>query len=276
MDWAPEALAGFREWLRKEYDGLERLNSTWNTSFASWDAVVPMTAEEAQKHGNFAPWSDHRVYMEQVFVKAFAQTREWLREIDPQARPSISGTQVPTAHNGCNWYAIDQEVEYIQPYSGGSQDAMHYLFNPKLLITGFTGYGMVGEGAKYQQWQRLFYGHTGASIFWHYTLLNPDLAFSEQGQALAEAFGRLQSGIGRRLHELAAARGRRRHSLLDEQHPRGVDYRRQDHGRHGQRESNFACFCRPGQAARRVGEGTRNARACSSASWLRRRSKPAA
>ena len=197
VDWAPEALAGFREWLRKEYDGLERLNSTWNTSFANWDAVVPMTAEEAQKHGNFAPWSDHRVYMEQVFVKAFAQTREWLREIDPQARPSISGTQVPTAHNGCNWYAIDQEVEYIQPYSGGSQDAMHYLFNPKLLITGFTGYGMVGEGAKYQQWQRLFYGHTGASIFWHYTLLNPDLAFSEQGQALAEAFGRLQSGIGR-------------------------------------------------------------------------------
>lgn len=113
------------------------------------------------------------------------------------ARPSISGTQVPTAHNGCDWYSIDQELEYIQPYSGGGQDAMHYLFNPKLRITGFTGYGTVGDAARYQQWQRLFYGHCGASIFWHYTMLHPDLTFSEQGSALADAFGKLQSGIAR-------------------------------------------------------------------------------
>jgi hypothetical protein len=74
---------------------------------------------------------------------------------------------------------------------------MHYLFNPKLRITGFTGYGTSGDAAKYQQWQRLFYGHCGASIFWHYTMLNPDLTFSEQGSALAETFGQLQSGIAR-------------------------------------------------------------------------------
>ena len=74
---------------------------------------------------------------------------------------------------------------------------MHHLFRPGLTITGFTGYGLVGKEAQYQQWQRLFYGHSGASIFWHYTLLNPDLTLSEQGKALAEAFGRLQSGIGR-------------------------------------------------------------------------------
>ncbi|HSB13256.1 MAG TPA: beta-galactosidase [Bryobacteraceae bacterium] len=197
VDWAPEAIAGLRQWLRKEYGSLEKLNSAWGTSFQEWDSVVPMTTEEAQKHGNFAPWSDHRVYMEQEFVQAFAKAREWLREIDPEGRPSISGTQIPTAHNGCNWYEIDQQLEYIQPYSGGSQDAMHYLFNPKLQITGFTGYGLVGDEAKHQQWQRLFYGHTGASIFWYYTLMNPDLTLSEQGAALADAFGRLQSGIGR-------------------------------------------------------------------------------
>ncbi len=197
VDWAPEALAGFREWLRKEYRTLKALNRTWGTSFGSWDTVLPMTTEEAQKHGNFAPWSNHRVYMEQEFVRAFARARDWLQEIDPQGRASISGTQVPTAHNGCNWYEIDRQLEYIQPYSGGGQDAMHHRFNPKLLITGFTGYGLVGDAARHQQWQRLFYGHTGASIFWHYTLMNPDLTLSEQGAALAETFGRLQSGIAR-------------------------------------------------------------------------------
>lgn len=197
VDWAPEALGGFRAWLQKEYGTVERLNASWGTAFANWDAVLPMTGEEAQKHGNFAPWADHRVYMEREFVRAFARARDWLKEMDPEARPSISGTQVPTAHNGCDWYAIDQELEYIQPYSGGSQDAMHHLFNPKLRITGFTGYGAAGDEARYQQWQRLFYGHSGASIFWHYTMLNPDLTLSEQGEALAETFRQLQSGIGR-------------------------------------------------------------------------------
>ena len=120
-----------------------------------------------------------------------------MHEIDPAVRASISGTQVPTAHNGCNWYAIDQQVDYLQPYSDGDQDAMHHLFRPGLPITGFTGYGLVGSEAQYEQWQRLFYGHSGASIFWHYTLLNPDLTLSPQGQALSEAFGRLQAGIGR-------------------------------------------------------------------------------
>jgi hypothetical protein len=197
VDWAPEAIAGFREWLRREYKTLDALNAGWGTAFRDWESVVPMTTAEAQKHGNFAPWSDHRVYMEQEFVRALGKARAIVREIDPGAPASISGTQVPTAHNGANWYEIDQIIDYLQPYSGGNQDAMHHLFRPGILLTGFTGYGLTGEAAEHQQWQRLFYGHTGASIFWHYTILNPDLTLSDQGKALASAFGRIQSGIGR-------------------------------------------------------------------------------
>lgn len=197
VDWSPEALAGFRAWLQREYSSLDALNVSWNTSFKTWDAVSPMTTEEAQKHGNFAPWSDHRVYMEQAFLKTFRKAKEFLHEIDPEGLASISGTQVPTPHNGCNWFEIDQVMDYLQPYSGGNQDAMHFLFRPGLLLTGFTGYGVTGKEAHLEQWRRLFYGHTGASIFWHYTLMNPDLTFSPQGKALAEVFGRIQSGIGR-------------------------------------------------------------------------------
>jgi hypothetical protein len=197
VDWAPAALEGFRRWLRREYDTLEALNATWGTAFRDWDAVVPMTTEEAQQHGNYAPWADHRAYMESALVEALEQAVRIVREIDPGAPASISGTQVPTAHNGANWYAIDQVVDYLQPYSGGNQDAMHHLFRPGLKLTGFTGYGTVGAALHYQQWQRLFYGHTGASIFWHYTVLNPDLTLSEQGRGMQEVFGRLESGIGR-------------------------------------------------------------------------------
>jgi hypothetical protein len=197
VDWAPESLARLRQWLQREYGSLGALNASWGTSFQAWNAVVPMTTEQAQKHGNYAPWADHRSYMETQFVRAFCRARDLVHEVDPDLRASISGTQVPTAHNGCNWYRIDQEIDYLQPYSGGCQDAMHYLYRPGLTITGFTGYGLIGDQAQHEQWWRLFYGHSGASIFWHYTLLNPDLTLSAQGRALAEAFGRLQSGIAR-------------------------------------------------------------------------------
>lgn len=197
VGWSPNALAGFRIWLQHEYPSLSALNTSWGTTFPNWGDVFPMTTEEAQRHGNFAPWSDHRVYMEQEFVKALRTAREMVREIDPGAPASISGTQIPTAHNGANWYEIDQIMDYLQPYSGGNQNPMHYLFRPGILLTGFTGYGLTGPALHHEQWERLFYGHTGASIFWHYTILNPDLTLSEQGKDLAEAFGKIQSGIGR-------------------------------------------------------------------------------
>ena len=197
VDWDPAALAGFRTWLRREYKDLDALNASWATSFRDWESVLPMTSDEAQKHGNFAPWADHRIYMEQTFIDAFRTARGMVQELDPGALASISGTQVPTAHNGANWYELDQVMDYLQPYSGGGQDAMHHLFRPGIKLTGFTGYGLTGAALQYQQWQRLFYGHTGASIFWHYTILNPDLTLSEQGKSLAEAFGHIQSGIGR-------------------------------------------------------------------------------
>lgn len=197
VGWSPEALAGFRAWLQREYPSLGALNASWGTSFASWAEVVPMTTGEAQRHGNYAPWSDHRVYMEREFIDALRKARDIVREIDPGAPASISGTQVPTAHNGANWYEIDQIIDYLQPYSGGNQNPMHHLFRPGILLTGFTGYGLTGPALHHEQWERLFYGHTGASIFWHYTILNPDLTLSEQGKDLSEAFGKIQSGIGR-------------------------------------------------------------------------------
>ena len=38
--------------------------ASWGTSFRDWEAVVPMTTEEAQQHGNYAPWADHREFMD--------------------------------------------------------------------------------------------------------------------------------------------------------------------------------------------------------------------
>src|SRR5574341_697405 len=50
MDYCfgPHTLREFREWLKAQYGSLEALNREWETSFASWDRVEPMTTYEVK------------------------------------------------------------------------------------------------------------------------------------------------------------------------------------------------------------------------------------
>jgi hypothetical protein len=80
MDYcfSPYTLSSFRQWLNKgKYYSLDSLNKEWDTDFASWDDVEPMTtyeikdrerkALESGELENYAPWADHREYMDVAF-----------------------------------------------------------------------------------------------------------------------------------------------------------------------------------------------------------------
>jgi len=196
--WHPATLAEFRKWLRKHYRALEALNSEWGTDYGSWDKVMPATWEQAQARGNPAPWVDHRLFMNRALASAFEYAVSVARGVDPDGLVTISGTQTPGSHNGCDWWKIDQIIDYLQPYSGGGQDEMHRSFNPKLILTGFTGYALSGLPLEYEIWHRFFHNHRGASIFWGYSFIDPDLTLNAQGQSFVKVFGELRGeGISR-------------------------------------------------------------------------------
>jgi len=109
--------------------------------------------------------------MEQEFVRAFGKAA-LVHEIDP-ARALRFRHAGPSAHDGCNWYDIDQQIDYLSPIPTATRTPMHYLFRPGLTITGFTGYGSVATRRHDNAAMALLRRHSGASIFWHYTLLNP-------------------------------------------------------------------------------------------------------
>src|SRR4030095_1396416 len=71
FDWSPQTLSGFRQWLKQEYGTLQKVNDEWHTSFSDWNGVVPYTTEEARRTRNFAPWADHRTFMEITFAQAY-------------------------------------------------------------------------------------------------------------------------------------------------------------------------------------------------------------
>jgi len=194
FSWSQPTLQQFRHWLQKQYPDLAALNREWGGHFAQWDDVLPLTTQEAQAKGNFAGWMDHRAFMETVFTQAVQVATQAVKTQDPAGRASLSGTQEPGPSNAVNWDRLAQIVDYLQPYSVDDQDELLRTLRPGLLLTGFTGYEKHGAALRFELWHRLLHGQVGASLFWQYTALNPDLTLTEQGRDLQAAVREFRAG----------------------------------------------------------------------------------
>ncbi|MCJ7752651.1 MAG: beta-galactosidase trimerization domain-containing protein, partial [Armatimonadetes bacterium] len=207
--WGEHTLAAFREWLEAEYGSLEALNAEWRTDFKDWQSVVPYTTEEAAASGNFAPWADHRTYMEIVFARAYKTARDGVVAADPDGHIAVSGTQATNAYNGCDWYRLDQVIDDFLSYGGGNQWDLHRSFaKPGSMIGFWTGYGSSGLGVQNGIWSAAIHSVLYPSIFWIYSYLNPDFTYSTSARDMGEAFSQLRfEGVGRlfaeseRLHD---------------------------------------------------------------------------
>ena len=205
--FGPHTLASFRIWLRGRYGSLGALNRAWQSGFAGWDAVVPLTTDEARASGRFAPWADHRTYMETSFANAYAAVRKAVVEGDPAGHIALSGTQVTTPWNGCDWHRLDKVVDDFLSYSGGNQWEIHRSFaKPGARVGFWTGYGRSGAAVKHEVWSAALSGVLFPNLFWSYSIVNPDLTFSRSGQDLGAAFQALRfEGIGKLLMEAERA-----------------------------------------------------------------------
>jgi len=96
-------LKAFREWLKTRYHSFQELNREWDTDFSSWDEVEPMTTYEVKnrerknlaegKLENYAPWADHREFMDITFASTLDRMRRIIRQIDPLTPVGIEGRQ---------------------------------------------------------------------------------------------------------------------------------------------------------------------------------------
>ena len=84
--WSPSCLEFFRGYLRRTYQGLDRLNHKWGTQFKAWDQVMPLERNEARTSGQYARWADHRASMDSVWAENFRLAGGYIQELDPGAR----------------------------------------------------------------------------------------------------------------------------------------------------------------------------------------------
>ncbi len=203
FDWSPGSLGEFRAWLRQEYGTLLALNQEWRTDFKDWDSVQPYTTEEARKSRNFAPWADHRTFMEITFARAYQTARDAVVQGDSDAHIAVSGTQATNAYDGADWSRLDRVIDDFLSYDGGNQWDMHRSFaKPDAMIGFWTGYGSHGLAVQNAIWTAAIHNVLHPNIFWMYSFLDPDLTYSQSARDMGVAFKSLRfEGVGKLLME---------------------------------------------------------------------------
>lgn len=203
-DFSTVTLGKFREWLKTQYHDLVMLNRQWDTTFASWDVVMPFSTDEIkarQRRGsaNFAPWCDFRTYMDISLAGALDEIRRAAHEVDPQALIGIEGTQMPSAFGGYDLWRLAQALDWIEPYDIGGARAIFGSFMP-----GKPFYSTIGESnadkARRRLWHLLLEGDAGCIIWWSEDCIDwksTDFALTPKGKALAPVFKELTSPVAR-------------------------------------------------------------------------------
>jgi len=197
-------LAAFREQLRKQYGTLPKLNATWDTQFAEWDAVVPWQIPQVrQRPDNIAPWLEFRVFMTQTFVQALVKMQRWVKDAAPG---SYTGGANPLdeGYTSCAVFSqLYPMLEYAQVYPRFHDRARSWFRDPRLVGI-WSGYGYDRGKIERHAWLLPAYSGTlmcwyGANRAYDYGTLTNTLDMGERGRWIGDCNRELQSGIGKLL-----------------------------------------------------------------------------
>ena len=197
-DFGPEALAAFCKWLKEQYGSLATLNGQWDTSFASWEKVMPMTAVEVKGRGNYAPWADHRAFMDDSLAGFFKWTRDQIREGDPHAGVGLSGSQAAEAYGGYNWWTMSHALDFFVSYTHQNTTIMHRSFGPDVPRAAAYAYAH-NPAMRHRLWWLLLHGNYAGTHFTYRFLFYPDLTPTPTMAHSAEVVRELQGGIAKLL-----------------------------------------------------------------------------
>jgi len=204
-------MGGMRGWLKDRYSSLEALNAGWGTAFESWEAVEPLTTQEAferRESGNFnfAAWHDHRTFMNDTFVGACRQQAGLIHEHDPQGAVGLAGTQCPWVFGGYDFAKLVPEMEWVEAYDFGQSADCFRSFKKRRDLTFVKTSGLGGSiGARLAMiWAYVFQsGGYAGTIVWESNSMvdveDRDLPLNDGARELGRGFAELRSGIPRLL-----------------------------------------------------------------------------
>lgn len=193
-------LIEFRNWLKKKYDSLQKLNQIWKTNFESWDKVVPLTLEEALKQKKYISWMDHRSFMDTVYAQWFGFCDESIRKANPKAKVGESGI-VPkmSVYGGYDW-SKRMPFENVACFYGWGDIPISFSDrHSKILGRWALGYMSREAHQQYTMWRSLLHGQNMTACWYLKLLVQPDLELTPTGKFLKPYLEEASQGIGQLL-----------------------------------------------------------------------------
>ncbi|MFO7899268.1 MAG: beta-galactosidase, partial [Planctomycetota bacterium] len=200
-------MARMRDWLGERYADLDALNAEWDTEFGSWDGVEPLATLEALDrrdagHWNFAPWADHRDFMNSTFARTFDAMTKRVKQHDPAALCGPCGTQCPAVFGGYDFAKIVPPTDWVEAYDFGGSVDCYRSFKPRrdFPILKTSGLGGGPDAARVMLWTYVYQagGYSGTIIWNANKMIDVDggtLEPLEGAGVLRDIFAELRRGV---------------------------------------------------------------------------------
>lgn len=207
---SPTCLVAFGQYLTEQYGSLKELNDSWGTKYSSFDEAMPLSLPDALSSKQYPRWADHRLYMDQLFVKTHRDAKAIVRSVDPEARVGFEGPLADNSWIGFEWKQLLDVVGQMAPYPNAWKwDIVRSFARPNLFFGGWYGaYPMYRypDDRRYYPWYMLF---QGANIYYFFSTygwseagdqsigLAPDLRSLPCLSETTASVKRIQQGIDR-------------------------------------------------------------------------------
>ena len=129
--FGPRCVEAFRAALARRYGRIDSLNAAWETSFADFASVRPLTADQIRRRelgsaylpGNLRPWAEHREFMDALLAKTVADLVEKFSARAPGLASGLTGIQPPSAYGGHDYRRLLPNLSFYEAYDiGGARD----------------------------------------------------------------------------------------------------------------------------------------------------------
>ncbi|NPV46856.1 MAG: hypothetical protein HPY69_07850 [Armatimonadetes bacterium] len=204
----PYTMAAFRQWLQRKYGSIAGLNDAWATDLRDFaDITQPMVLTEALRQTeSFAPWLDHRLFMETAFAATHELFMDTIRTVDADAKVGWDGFLGWSPRSGYDFRQLTANLQLNQTYTTEwLQGEMVRSFKRLDALTGKWGNSVADVEAGWHAfpWDCLLSGDN--SVWWwtswgcDYIPFNPDTSQSSFGKWFFEAVRETTSGPGKLL-----------------------------------------------------------------------------
>jgi len=137
VDGSDLSVAAYREWLKKTYGAIEKLNAQWGTAYKDFAEAQPVSFEEVRGAHTAAPlarwnlsrWMDWRSYMDTQFADCLATLARFTNTLDPSTPAGFVGGQQAAPYGGYDYSKVSRAVQWIEAYDiGGTCEILRSLW----------------------------------------------------------------------------------------------------------------------------------------------------